>query len=243
MNWYVAYNKLFEILNAEETYHSGPMFLSVLEQINPEIMTYKQLIDHRNATRKSTSRKDYFQDLVFELDESDRIKLFNLFIDLTSEKSNGLSEKLLRYISELKEGPVATVPNNLWNSERLTDYLEKMDKSINDKRYNYTITLAYTCLEGFYKSFIIKCMPSGTKTDDLTSMAKQIRKYIEELHEAQNIKYPTEILKLISTISYAIGNSRNTFSESHFDQVAEEWLAEFVRDCTNTIIRLLIKFM
>lgn len=243
MNWYVAYNKLFEILNTGESYHSGPMFLSVLKQINPDTLSYQQLIKQRNDEKKSTSRKDYYQDLIFELDEQSRMKLFRLFIEITKDHSPEKVKKLEEYLDDMPTGPIAAIPKNVWNSDRLTKYLEEMDKSINDKKFNYTLTLAYTCLEGFYKSFIRRCIPDKADIKDLNPMAKIVREYVKTYHSEKKIEYPEQILNLITTITNAISNSRNSFSESHFNEVAQEWLAEFVRDCVNTIVRLLLKFV
>ncbi|MGM0502862.1 MAG: hypothetical protein ACQERJ_10050, partial [Bacillota bacterium] len=98
------------------------------------------------------------------------------------------------------------------------------------------------CLEGFYKAFIKENIPQKTDLNDLTSMAKEIRKYIENHFDSEGIDYPEQIIILITTITYAIGNSRNQFSDSHFDNEAEIWLAEFCRDCINSVVRLLLKF-
>jgi hypothetical protein len=54
---------------------------------------------------------------------------------------------------------------------------------------------------------------------------------------------PEQIINSIPTITNAIANSRNGFSESHFDQDAKIWLATYTRDLTNSIGRLLTHFM
>lgn len=40
-----------------------------------------------------------------------------------------------------------------------------------------------------------------------------------------------------------IDRTRNRFSESHFDEEADRWLAVFARDLVNSEIRLLLHFM
>ena len=212
MNWYVAYNKLFEILNTDESYHSGSMFLEVLSQINPDTLSYNQLIEQRRSEGKSTSRKDYYQDLIFQLDESDRIKLFNLFMELTENQAPEQVQRLKDYLGQIPTGPIAEVPENVWNADRLTYYLEEMDNSISAKKYNYTLTLAYTCLEGFYKVFIQSCIPDKENVNALNPMAKIVRDHVKSYHTEKGIEYPEQILNLITTITFAISNSRNSFS-------------------------------
>ncbi|MDG0052344.1 hypothetical protein MMB75_01525 [Paenibacillus sp. P2(2022)] len=56
--------------------------------------------------------------------------------------------------------PTPTVNEEIWNSKKLQDYLEKIDKAVTEANYNYAITLCYTCLEGFFKAFVRLNIPS-----------------------------------------------------------------------------------
>ena len=51
------------------------------------------------------------------------------------------------------------------------------------------------------------------------------------------------MLTLISTITSAISNARNSHSTSHFDADSYDWLAIYTRDCVNTIGRLVMRFI
>ncbi len=55
--------------------------------------------------------------------------------------------------------------------------------------------------------------------------------------------FPDQIVNSIPTITNAVANSRNGFSESHFNDDAHKWLALFARDLTNSVGRLLLHFM
>ena len=55
--------------------------------------------------------------------------------------------------------------------------------------------------------------------------------------------FPMEIVNAIPTLTNAVANSRNSFSESHFADDAQKWLAMFARDMTNSIGRLLLHFI
>jgi len=54
---------------------------------------------------------------------------------------------------------------------------------------------------------------------------------------------PEQILTLTATITNAVGNARNGYSVSHFDGKAEKWLAEFARDCANSVARMILPFI
>ena len=55
--------------------------------------------------------------------------------------------------------------------------------------------------------------------------------------------FPEQIVNAIPTLTNAVANSRNGFSESHFAEDSHRWLALFARDMTNSIGRLLLHFI
>lgn len=138
--------------------------------------------------------------------------------------------------------PRSTLPDTIWNSEKLEDVLMKMDESIKNGDYNLTLTYAYTSLEGLFKSFIKENIPEKEEVDKINQMSKIIREYIKNTLDNNNKKYSDEILNLITTITNAISNARNEFSDSHFDDSSDKWLADFSRDCVNSVGRLLLNF-
>ncbi len=195
MNLIKAYNRLFSIINTSgETYYSGSQFLDLVSEVNEDTPTYMQLINQRRAEGKSTSRKDYYLDILLELNEADRLKVFKLFIGRLEEIAPEKAKKLKEFIFEESPGPTATIPDEVWNADRLTGYLEKMDSSITEHNYNYTLTLAYTCLEGFYKAFILSKIPEKKDLNELNPMAKAVRDYIRDYHLKTGISCPEQIV-------------------------------------------------
>ena len=140
-----------------------------------------------------------------------------------------------------KPVPKSEIPENISNAEKLEGVIKQMDSSIQEQKYTLTLTYAYTCLEGLFKAYIDKLIAEKPKTDDLTSLAKIVRDDIKERFNEKDIEYPEQIITLISTITSAISNARNSFSDSHFDKNSDRWLAEFVRDCVHSIGRLVLK--
>jgi hypothetical protein len=49
MNWTAPYNRLFKLLDrqGEPTYHDGPAFIRMAQQVDQDIPNYRQLLDER----------------------------------------------------------------------------------------------------------------------------------------------------------------------------------------------------
>lgn len=247
MNWIVIFNRLFEIINNQgnDAYYGGTRFLNAIREVNYGTLAYPNYIEQRRAEGKSTSRRDYYFDLLMEQPEDERIQVVNNILDSIEHIETEKTEILRAIVNPVQTvvGPQAVIPVDLWNAERLTGYLENLDASINEENYEYTLTLAYTCLEGFYKSFIREKITAQSHLDDLTQMAVQIRNYIRIQLDANGIAYPEQTVILISTVTNAVCNARNNFSDSHSGNRAEKWLAIYLRDNVNAIVKMILNFV
>ena len=247
MNWIVIFNRLFEIINNQgnDAYYGGTRFLTAIREVNYGTPSYPNYIEQRREEGKSTSRRDYYFDLLMEQPENERIQVVNSILDSVEHIETEKTEALRAIVNPAQTvvGPQAVIPAELWNAERLTEYLENLDTSINEENYEYTLTLAYTCLEGFYKSFIMEKIPAQAHLNDLTQMAVQIRNYIRTLLDANGIAYPEQTVILISTVTNAVCNARNNFSDSHSGNRAEKWLAIYLRDNVNAIVKMILNFI
>lgn len=246
MDWVAIFNRLFELINTKgDSYYSGTRFLNTIREVNYAVPNYQTYIDQRREQNKSTSRRDYYYDLFMEQPEQDRRQITNSILDTVGHlqpQNTKIIRKLLGQNQQV-QGPQVAIPQDLWNADRLTEYLEKIDKAITEANYEYTLTLAYTCLEGFYKSFIREKIPAQISLTELTPMSFQIRTFIKGQLDTNGIAYPEQVLTLISTITNAICNARNNFSDSHSGNKAEKWLAVFLRDNVNSIVRMLLNFI
>lgn len=246
MNWVAIFNRLFEIINIQgETYYGGTKFLSLIREVNNGVPSYQKYIDQRRGQNKSTSRRDYYFDLFMEQSNNDRIQIINSILNtvqhLEPQKSASIRQLLVQ--PRQVQGPQAIIPTDLWNADRLIEYLERIDTSISEENYEYTLTLVYTCLEGFYKSFIQEKLPALNTLTELTPMSVQIRNYIKVQLDANEINYPDQVLTLISTVTNAVCNARNNFSDSHSGNRAEKWVAVYLRDNVNSIVKMLLNFI
>ena len=246
MNWIIIFNRLFEIINTQgDTYYSGVRFLDTIRAINYGTLTYTNHIQQRQDEGRSTSRRDYYYDTLMEQTEEDRITIVNRILDAIEhlEPEKSIAIRNIINPDQRTVGPQAEIPADLWNAERLTEYLENLDESINEGNYEYTLTLAYTCLEGFYKSFILEKIPAQIHLNELTPMSVQIRNFIKAELDTNGIAYPEQTVILISTVTNAVCNARNNFSDSHSGNRAEKWLAIYLRDNVNAIVRMILNFI
>jgi len=245
MQWISAYSHLFNILNKTETpaYHSGSEFIKVVQNFDHGLPDYSLYIEERKRLAKSTSRKDFYWDILNNLEEPIRFEVFRAFIDIVEPHFPNEAQNLRAYLfGNGQPVPKAKIPSQQWSSDKLNSMLSKIDNAIDTSNYDYAMTLAYTCLEGLYKSYIRKHVPTSIKVTDLIPLSKIVRDDIDSKLSV-NGSYPAQMVTSISTLTSAIANSRNSFSDSHFDKDANKWLAIYSRDLVNSIGRLLLHFL
>ena len=244
VNWIAAYNRLFIILDREgETYFSGPSFLKMAQQVDPGVPNYNIFIKMRNQQRLSTTRRDFYWDVIDGLNEEQKYQIFRLFFDTLEphvrEEIEGIRALVFGGGTAV---PTTVMPSKAWGSEKLNTALRDIDNAIELENYNRAVTLSYTCLEGLYKAYIQECVPEHNNVTELITLARHVKNDIAGKLKSSE-KYPEQIVNAIPTITNAVANSRNSFSESHFDNEASRWLAIFTRDLVNSIGRLLLHFM
>ncbi|MBE8555012.1 hypothetical protein AB9R81_00585 [Vibrio cyclitrophicus] len=245
MRWISAYSHLFNILDKSGTpaYHSGSAFIKVVQQFDRGLPGYSLYIEERNRLNQSTTRRDFYWDILQNLDESIRFEVFRAFIDIVEPHFPTEAQDLRAYMFGYGNPvPKASIPNHQWSSDKLNSTLSKIDNAIDTSNYNNAMTLAYTCLEGLYKSYVKKHIPTSDHITDLMPLSKLVRTDIDSKLSVTG-SYPAQMVTSISTLTSAIANSRNSFSDSHFDNDANKWLAIYSRDLVNSIGRLLLHFL
>jgi hypothetical protein len=239
VKWLRIYNRLFEIINSKKCYFSGSAFISCVREIDPYFPGYHQYIDERRRLGKSTSRKDFFYDILFGFEEQARVRLLNVILDkikdCAPEKVSGIRSEL----GDMAAVPRPVIHEEAWSADRLNEFLEAIDSSISSNNYDRAVTLAYSCLEGFLKAFVKQNIPTIKSPKEIIDLSKVVRQYFKE-----EIKgCPDETINMIKHICHTVDKARNRFSEAHFDKRAARWLAIFIRDLVNSEIRLLLHFM
>jgi hypothetical protein len=240
INWVNAYNRVFEIIDSEgDAYFSGPRFIRKVHELDPYFPNYRQYIDERNRTGKSTTRRDYFYDILLALDEPVRLRLLESILAEVEAHAPERVWALRESLGGVAHAPAAVVPDDAWRAGRLNQHLSEIDQSITGVNYERAIALSYTCLEGFYKAFLRKNAPEHAELNEAIALSREVKRWLSNAVGA----YPDEALNMVNHISHTIDRARNRFSEAHFEEEAAKWLAVYVRDLLNTQVRLLLHFM
>ena len=222
-NWAAPYNRLFTLLDRQgPTYHGGPAFIRMAQQIDQDIPNYRQLLDQRASRGKSSSRRDYYWDIFNAFNDKQKLRFFRIFI---AELEPHAKEEVDGIRALVFGGgfavPLAMVPLDLWNSEKLNNSLKDIDHAIDAQQFNRAVTLTYTCLEGLYKSYVRKHVVAKADFTDLIQLCRVVKDDIAEKLTARG-PFPVEIVNAIPTLTNAVANSRNSFSESHFADDAQK---------------------
>jgi hypothetical protein len=163
VNWIAAFNYLFASLDSEnkELYVSGPTFCRMVQQVDLGSPSYQQLLQLRQQQGKSSSRKDFYWDLIQGLAEPQRLQLYRLFVDHVEQHDKTAADKIRDIVfGGGRAVPTTFVPVDIWNSEKLNKSLKDIDHAIDAQQYNRATSLSYTCLEGLYKAYVRKHVPS-----------------------------------------------------------------------------------
>jgi hypothetical protein len=82
-NWRAVFNRLWPVINAPgECYFGGPRFVTAVQDVDADFPSYGELIDQRRQEGKSTSRKDYYYDVLMERPEGDRARIVRNILDV-----------------------------------------------------------------------------------------------------------------------------------------------------------------
>jgi hypothetical protein len=81
VNWLHIFNDLFDIIDSDgEAYFSGARFIEAVQTVDPTFPDYDRYVSERTARGESTRRKDYYYEILMELDEADRVRLLNAIV-------------------------------------------------------------------------------------------------------------------------------------------------------------------
>ena len=240
MNWTGIWNRLWRIIDSQgDCYFSGPRFLNTIRDFNMDLPDYGEFIELRRRADKSTSRKDYFRDVLMELDEPLRVRALNAILEQVEHADAERVTEIRAIIAGGAAGPRGEIPPETWNADRLNRMLGEIDEAIGLGQFERAVALAYTCLEGFYGAFFRANAPNEPAPNEIIALSRWIRNHLRATIQ----DYPDEVINLIGQTAHAVDRARNRFSEAHFANEAGRWLAMYVRDLVNSQVRLLINFM
>ena len=75
LNWTAIFNRLMSLMDQQgPSYFGGPRFIKAVQEIDPYLDDYGLYIDQRKVMGRSTTRRDYFKDILMEMKEGDRVR-------------------------------------------------------------------------------------------------------------------------------------------------------------------------
>ncbi|MCE5312337.1 MAG: hypothetical protein LLF86_04210 [Nitrospiraceae bacterium] len=120
VNWIRIYNRFFKIINEQgPAYFSGGRFISKVKEIDPYFPDYTQYIAERNKTKKSTSRKDYFFDILLSFDETQRVKIIDAVLTDIRESQPGNVATLEAELADISKPTEPTQTVSLSNTHAI----------------------------------------------------------------------------------------------------------------------------
>jgi hypothetical protein len=240
INWSAVHTRLFKLIDQPMPLKvSGPDFIKHVQAVKPDFPDYYEYGRLRDAEGKNSTRSVYYRDILLALEEPDRFALVSNLLAGAEKYDPGACADIRKLMSGGVSAPSALIPAHAWNGERLNDYLRDMDAAIASGNYSLSVTLSYTCLEGFLGAFVRAKAPTDKYPTEIIELARLVRDQLSAVLE----QWPPEILKNINHAAYAVDKARNKFSDSHFGEEAELALATYIRDIVDTQIRLLLHFM
>lgn len=138
VNWQKAFVRLFHIINKEK-YYKGSEFINIARQVDDTLPSYNHYIDQRRSEEKSTTREDFFWDIIRDMDEAQKHEFFRLIIEELEPYNLPSLLKLKELLGEVQASkpviqkvavPTATLPNEVYFDilDTTYNYLSGLEK-------------------------------------------------------------------------------------------------------------------
>lgn len=92
-DWTAAYRRLYKFLDG----YTGSQFIKTVQKVDPDLLDYNEFIEKRRNEEKSTTKKDYFKDILFSYTDDIKHHLFEIFL-MPSEETYPAEVKDIRTI-------------------------------------------------------------------------------------------------------------------------------------------------
>jgi hypothetical protein len=114
--WAGVYSRLWLLIDAQgDCYFSGSRFLNAVREVCLDVPPYRQFIEERQSRGKSTSRHDFFYDVLMELDETTRWRAVNAILGQI-DGCAGADQifEIRAMLGGSTNAPSATIPSSAW---------------------------------------------------------------------------------------------------------------------------------
>jgi hypothetical protein len=86
VNWAVVYNRLFKIIDTPSPspfYYGGPRYIQKVQEVREDFPNYTEFLRQQAERGRSTTRRDYYKDILMDLTEEQRaFFVLNILDDL-----------------------------------------------------------------------------------------------------------------------------------------------------------------
>lgn len=240
LDWSLIVRRVIKLIDPQgDAYLSGSQFIKLMQDVDSDLPNYSEFIEDRKRRSKSTTRRDFFMDILLDMDEVRRIRAIDVLLEHTQSVFPDDTAAIRALLAGPTVAPNAEIPIELWSGNRLNRYLQDIDDAITLGNFSHSVTLSYSCLEGFYGAFLRSTQQRDKYPNEIIDLSKEVKAILKR----DMVDYPDEVLNGITNAANAVDKSRNRFSQSHFAGEAGRWLAVYIRDLVNTQIRLLLHFI
>src|SRR5437763_13538011 len=158
----------------------------MLQQFNEDLSEYTRNIQERQAKRKSTTRRDFYRDILMELDEGTRVRAVAAILE-ELQAVDGNAGQIADVRILLGAGtiaPSAVIPAEAWNADRLNQQLLLIDSAIASGDYERAVTVSYTSLEGFLEAFIRAKEQRESYPNEIIALSREVKIYLKNATNA-----------------------------------------------------------
>lgn len=240
IDWTAAYKRLYKFLDG----YTGSQFIRTVQEVDPDLLDYNDYIQKRRDEEKSTTKKDYFKDILLSYPDDVKHHLFEIFLERIGQdsseeirdirtilKGNKVDIRKSIYAKALasKEIDDTLVEQTLYGLEAYPDVLKLYKQALSDfnngKNERHVLDDLRLSVETFLKS--------------LLNNEKSLENQTPILGQYQKDKgISPEISNTFRQLIDLFGKYNNSYVK-HNDKVKSNEI-EFVFNLTNTFYRFLL---
>jgi hypothetical protein len=151
MDWKPIVNRVVRAIDAGPAYLTGGEFIRMMQEVDPYLSGYTAFIKERSSAGKSTTRRDFFRDVLQDFPENQRMQGVLILLAHIEPHSQNVVAEIRALLGGEAAVPSAAIPVDLWNAGRLIESLRQIDAAIAGGEYERAITLSRSSIAGYSK--------------------------------------------------------------------------------------------
>lgn len=240
IDWTAAYKRLYKFLDG----YTGSQFIKTIQEVDPDLLDYNDYIQKRRDEDKSTTKKDYFKDILLSYPDDIKQYLFEIFLERTGD---GNSEEV-KDIRTILKGNKVDISKAIYAKALASKEIDEklVEQTIHGlEAYPVALNLYKQALSDFNKGknerHVLDDLRLSVETflKKLLNNEKSLENQIAPLGQYQKNKgISPEISNTFQRLIDLFGKYNNTYVK-HDDKVKVNEI-EFVFNLVNTFYRFLL---